>query len=97
MTAKKHSPLYQWEQEMLDAFHDYQWHLVLDPLYEKFQHWKAGELSHEELDEAIHKTHKDCQKVYSLFTNNHDFLVSAIQVNEDWFPKWVNDHPKPGE
>jgi hypothetical protein len=36
MTAKTRSPLYQWEQEMIDAYHDHQWHLVLDALYEKF-------------------------------------------------------------
>ena len=82
---------------MSDAFHDYQWHLVLDPLNKKFQRWNAGVLSHGELDEAIHKTHKECRKVYSLFTEKRDFLVSVIPFNEDWFPKWVTDHPKPGE
>ena len=46
MTAKNRSPLYQWEQEMIDAYHDHQWHLVLDPLYEKFQDWKTGKASH---------------------------------------------------
>lgn len=49
MTAKNRSPLYQWEQEMIDAYHDYQWRLVLDPLYEKFQDWKAGKVSHLEM------------------------------------------------
>ena len=97
MSPKKHSPLYQWEQEMIDAFEDYQWHLVLDPLYEQFQRWKAGRISHLELDEAIHKIHKDCQEVYGLFTNKHDFLARAIQANEGWFPEWVEDHPKPAE
>ena len=95
MTAKKHSPLYQWEQEMIDAFYDYQWRLVLNPLYEQFQKWKAGELSHVEIDEAIHKSHKECQGVYGLFMNNHDFLAKAISQNEDWFPQWEKDHPRP--
>ncbi len=84
MTAKKRSHLYQW-------------HLVLDPLYEQFQRSKAGEVSHLEMDEAIHKTHKACQQVYSLFARKRDFLVSVIQFNEEWFPEWVNDHPKPKE
>jgi hypothetical protein len=96
MNAKKRSPLYQWEQEMIDAFYDYQWHLVLDPLYELFQRWKACEVSHYEMDEAIHKTHKACQQVYSLFTEKRDFLVNIIQFNEDWFVQWTTDHPKPG-
>ena len=91
---------------MIDAFHDYrrstpqsgsvdQWHLVLDPLHQQFQRWKAGEISHLEMDEAIHKTHKACQHVCSLFTTKRDFLVSAIQFNEDWFPGWEKDHPRP--
>jgi hypothetical protein len=68
MSPKKHSPLYQWEQEMIDAFEDDkhsnpvdQWHLVLDPLREEFQRWKAGEISHAEIDKAIHTTHRVCQ------------------------------------
>jgi hypothetical protein len=32
MSPKKRSPLHQWEQEMIDAFYDYQWRLTLDPL-----------------------------------------------------------------
>jgi hypothetical protein len=95
MTAKKRSPLYQWEQEMIDAYHDHQWHLVLEPLYEKFQDWKTGKASHLEIDEAIHETHRSCQKVYSLFSSKRDFLISVIQFNEEWFPEWVKDHPRP--
>ena len=95
MAARKRSPLYQWEQDMIAAFYDFQWHLALDPLYEQFQRWKAGEISHSEIDEAIHKTHKECQEVYRLFTNNRSFLVKVIPLNEDWFPGWVKDHPKP--
>jgi hypothetical protein len=97
MTAKKRSPLYQWEQEMIDAFRDYQWHLALDPLYEQFQQWKAGELSHLEIDEAIYRTHRECREVYSLFMNNHDFLAKVISHNEDWFPQWEKEHPRPKE
>jgi hypothetical protein len=97
MTAKKRSPLYLWEQEMIDAFYDYQWHLALDPLYEKFQGWKAGNFSHDEMDKAIHETHKECRDVYNLFTTKRDFLVKIIQFNEDWFPEWVRRHPKPHE
>lgn len=71
MTPKKRSPLYQREQETIDAFHGYQWHLVLDPLYEQFQRWKAGEVSHLEMDEAIHKTHKACQQFAPISEESH--------------------------
>ena len=95
--TKKQSPLHQWEQEMIDAYYDYQWRLTLDPLYDKFQHWRVGETSHDEMDEAIHKIHKSCQDVYKLFTTKRDLLVRIIQFNEDWFSQWIKDHPKPAE
>ena len=80
MTAKKRSSLNQWEQEMIDAYHDHQWHLVLDPLYEKFQDWKTGKASHLEMDGAIHETHKSCQKVYSLFTSTRTCLSCRVRI-----------------
>jgi hypothetical protein len=52
MSPKKRSTLHQWEQEMIDGYYDYQWHLALDPLYDKFQRWKADELSHNDMDDA---------------------------------------------
>jgi hypothetical protein len=82
---------------MLDAYYDYQWRLILDSLYEKFQEWKAGKISHSEMDKAIHKTHKSSQNVYSLFTTKRDFLVRVIHFNEGWFSQWVKDHPQPAE
>ncbi len=58
MAHKKRSrtpqtPGYQWEQALLDAYYDYRWRQVLEPLYQKFQQWKAGELDHMDMDEAI--------------------------------------------
>lgn len=70
---------------MIAAFYDYQWHLVLNPLCEQFQRWKAGEVSLLEIEDAIHKAHKACQKVYGLFTSKRDFLISVIQFNENGF------------
>ena len=35
---------------MIDAYYNYQWHLALDLLYDKFQNWKAGKTSHDEMD-----------------------------------------------
>ena len=52
---------------MIDAYSDYRWRQVLNPLYEKFQQWKSGELGHMDMDEAIHQTHKENQEVYIFF------------------------------
>jgi len=49
---------YQWEQSLLDAYYDYHWREALEPLYQKFQQWKAEELDYMDMDEAIHQTHK---------------------------------------
>jgi hypothetical protein len=53
---------------LLDAYYDYRWRQVLEPLYQKFQQWKDGELDHMDMDEAIHQTHKQNQELYVFFT-----------------------------
>jgi predicted CopG family antitoxin len=55
ISRKKHTqtPEYQWDQALLDAYNDYSWRQVLDPLYQKFQQWKAGEMDHTEVYEQL--------------------------------------------
>ncbi|MFL5659111.1 MAG: hypothetical protein ACJ8CB_33620 [Ktedonobacteraceae bacterium] len=65
---KSKSPEWQWEQSLIDAYYDARMHEALAPLYEKFQRWKAGELEHADIDQAIHKVHKQNQELYSFFT-----------------------------
>ena len=84
-----------WEQELIDAYYDYRWRQVLQPLHDDFQRWAAGELTHDDLNQAVHRTHKKNQELYTLFTANRKLLVPAIQMDEDWFVRWVKDHPRP--
>jgi hypothetical protein len=97
MAHKKRTqtPEYQWEQALLDAYYDYRWREVLEPLYQKFQQWKVGELDQIDMSEAIHQTHKQTQEVYRFFTEKRDWLVRVIQLNEAWFQQWVKDNPPP--
>lgn len=97
MSHKKRTqtPEYRWEQSLINAYQDYRWRQVLEPLYQKFQQWKAGELDHLDLDEAIHQTHQRSQEVYNVFTLKRDILRRAIQLEEDWFQAWVKDNPPP--
>jgi hypothetical protein len=92
---RKQTPEYQWESALISAYYDYRWKWVLDPLYQKFQQWKAGELSHLDIDEAIHRTYKPRRDVNSFFSLKRDYLVRAIQINEEWFLPWVKDNPPP--
>jgi len=85
----------KWEQDLIDAYYDHYNHQILDPLYEQFQQWKAGELTHEDMNQAIHKVHKENQKLYTLFTRSRKDLVWMIQCDREWFAAWVPDHPPP--
>jgi hypothetical protein len=92
---RRQTPKRQWEEALLEAYHDYRWRQVLDPLYEKFRRWKAGELPHADMNEAVHETHKQSQELYGLFCQKRDFLVGLAQWDEEWFDEWVKDHPPP--
>ena len=92
---KSQTPEWQWEQALIDAYYDYRCRQVLEPLYEKFQRWKAGELDHSDMDQAIHEVHKQNQQIYSLFGEKRTFLVEIIQLDRQWFEAWVADNPPP--
>jgi hypothetical protein len=83
----------KWEQDLIDAYYDHSYHKILDPLYDQFQQWKAGELTHEDMDQAIHKVHKENQRLYSFFTQKRKDLVWMIQCDREWFAGWIPDHP----
>lgn len=92
---KRNSPEYQWEEELLGAFYNYRWHEVLDPLYDKMQLWKQGKLEHDDIDKAIHETHKETQHLYGVFTEKRDFLLLIAQQTTNWFKPWLAEHPAP--
>ena len=99
MNRDKHSKSSErkWEQELIDDYYDHRWREILEPFYEKFQLWDAGELEHADMDRAIHETHKQTQQVYGSFTYNRGMLVNMIQWDRAWFEAWLKDHePPPG-
>jgi hypothetical protein len=92
---KRKSQQREWEQALIDAYYDHRWRQVLQPLHDDFQRWAAGELQHDDLNRAIHETHKKSQELYTLFTQSRGWLVKVIQFDEDWYRGWVKDHPAP--
>jgi hypothetical protein len=92
---RRETPEYKWEQALIDDYYDYRWRQVLNPLYEKFKRWEAGELAHWDMDQAIHETHKENQQLYGLFTEKRSLLIGMIQWDEEWFAEWIGDHPPP--
>jgi hypothetical protein len=89
------APEREWEQALIDAYYDHRWHQALDPLYEKLQRWKVAELTHADMDRAIHEAHKQDQDLYILFMQDRSLLVGLIQHDRAWFKSWVADHPPP--
>ena len=89
----------QWEQALVDAYYDYRWRQVLQPLYDDFQRWAAGALTavRDDLDQATRsdQTHKKTQELYRLFSEKREWLARAIQLDEDWYREWMKDHPAP--
>jgi len=97
MSPRKYTPFEIWQRELVSAFHDYRWQQVLDPLYEQFQLWKAGEISHDELNEALNKSYRDRRDLYNLFYEKISLLARMIELNTDFYEEWVKEHPKPEE
>jgi hypothetical protein len=92
---KQPSPAREWQQKMIDDYYDFKWKELLEPLFQDFQRWKAGERSHADMDAAIHAAHKESQKLYSLFGEKRETLASWIQLDQDWFLPWLAGHPAP--
>ena len=67
------------EREIIAAYYDKRMRELLDPLYDDFQKWKRGDLSHEELSDRIHELHKENQKGNSLLCQNREFLLNLIE------------------
>lgn len=67
------------ERECIAAYYDRRMRALLDPLYDDFQKWKRGDLSHDELSDRIHEFHTGNQKVYSIFCQNREFLLFLIE------------------
>ncbi len=71
------------EGEIIAEYYDMKMEEALEPLYEKFQKWKEGEMSHGELSDAIHECHKEMQRIYSIFNSSRDFLMKLIEADDD--------------
>ncbi len=95
--SKRLSRQKEWEQALIDAYYDYRWRQVPQPLHDDFQRWAAGELSHADMNEAIHQTDKKNRELYNLFAQSRKLLIQVIQFDDEWFHDWVKDHPPPSE
>lgn len=88
----------QWEQELIDDYYDYRWHQIMEPLCDRMQAWKEGDLTHTEMDQTLEEAHQQICEVRSLFRQRQDRLVNLVQHwDREWFENWVREHTPPGE
>ena len=85
-----------WEEAMTEAYWDYRWRKIMDPLCDTFQKWKAGELSHKAVSQAIDEAYKEKCLVNSLLTYRPDRAAAVIQWwDRDWFLDWIKENSPP--
>ena len=80
-------PQRQWEAALLAAYEDYRWRQVLGP--------RAGARSHWEIDQVLHETHRETQRLSSFFSQSRAWLVQLSQLDRAWCDGWVAEHPPP--
>ncbi len=94
MPKAEHRLIYQWEETLIADYFDYRSRQLLNPLFEQFQQWKAGRLSHNDLFDAIHLAHVENQERYNFFSQKRQTLAKWIQF-DPWFDTWLETHPAP--
>ncbi|MFZ5916190.1 MAG: hypothetical protein ACOYZ7_04595 [Chloroflexota bacterium] len=84
-----------WEKALIDAYCDYRWHKLLDPLCETFQAWKAGEIGIEQVDQALDRAYQQKCALNNLFCQRLDRVWNLIHWwDREWFEAWVaKNHP----
>jgi len=92
---RRDTPEWAWEQALIDAYYDYRWHQVLDPLAAAVRRWEAGELDHVDLARAAGRVRKGTSPIDYLFSEKREMLVRMIEFDEEWSGPWIAAHPRP--
>ncbi|MEO0185642.1 MAG: hypothetical protein ABIL20_07575 [candidate division WOR-3 bacterium] len=91
--TKNQSDTWPWQQALIDDYYDYYCHKVMEPLCETFRRWKAGELTHKDIDRAIEKAYHERCAMQNLFDQRPDRCVALISVlDPKWFNDWIKKH-----
>lgn len=82
MKKKKTKEQRKMDREIVERYHQKLTEDALEPLYENFIQWKAGQLAYYELTEQIHEFHKNNQKIWSKFNSfgwDDEFLIQEAK------------------
>ncbi len=90
---RRDTPEGAWEQALIDAYYDYRWHQVLDPLAAAVKCWEAGDLDHVDLARAAGLVRKGMSPIDDIFSEKRAMLVRLIEFDEEWSGPWIAAHP----
>ncbi len=85
-----------WEEKLTEAYWDYRWRQIMDPLCDTFQRWKAGDCGNEDVNHAIDRAYKEKCAINSLLDQRADRAAAIIQWwDHDWFEAWIKENRPP--
>lgn len=86
----------RWEKKLIEDYRDYRWRRLMEPLCDKMDRWKKGDLNYDEMDRTLEEIHQEVYELRNLFSQRDDRLVLLIQwLDRDWFAEWVKEHRPP--
>lgn len=87
-----------WEKKLVDAYCQYRWQKLLEPLCDTFQAWKAGQIGYAEVDRALEEAYKQKCALNNLFGQRVDRVWNLILWwDREWFEAWIQEHRPPAE
>ncbi len=87
-----------WEEKLTDDYWNYRWHKIMEPLCETFQAWKAGKVSHTEVDKAVDKAYQEKYAINSLLSQRPDRAAALIHWwDPEWFEAWIEKNRPPDD
>ncbi|MGD2205155.1 MAG: hypothetical protein PVH17_00125 [Anaerolineae bacterium] len=85
-----------WEEALTEAYWDYRWRKVMEPLCDTFRRWKTGEIGHDQVDRAIDEAYKEKCAINNLITQRPDRAAAVIQCwDPEWFRSWLEENRPP--
>ena len=72
MTESSQESAQWWEEKLVDDYRNYRWGELMEPVCEKMQKWKAGEFTHEEMDQALEECHQQVCELRNLLNQRQD-------------------------
>ncbi len=87
-----------WEDRLVADYREYRWRLLMEPMCQRMEKWKAGELTTEEMDRAFEECYRHITELRHILNQRTDRAALLIQVlDREWFEEWVKQHtPPPG-